>query len=83
MNEEDLLQEFIDQIDKDHEIYQVRKCFELVLDFFKDEPYKAIYWFTLENPGLGMIRPIDLMESGRTHKLLAFIESSLKENKSA
>lgn len=58
----------------------IEECFLLVLEFFKDEPHKAFWWFTTENPLLGGVSPARMIEIGRTEKLLTFIKGLLSEN---
>jgi len=60
---------------------EYKKCRQLVREFFKGEPYKVDWWFTTKNILLGGLKPNDLIETGRTQKLLAFIENSIEENK--
>lgn len=53
----------------------------LVLDFFNGNEEKAFVWFDTENPLLGNITPIEMINIGRIKRLRKFIETSLRENK--
>lgn len=57
-----------------------QRCYELVKEFFKGDNKKTIDWFHDINPGIGGIRPIEMIKNGRSDKLLKFIESQLDGN---
>jgi hypothetical protein len=57
-----------------------QKCYDLVKEFFKGDPKKTIAWFHEFNPGLGYLRPIEMINNRRSDKLLKFIQSSLDDN---
>lgn len=48
--------------------------------FFNDIE-KVHFWLHLENPNLGGATPVHLMRSGRSKKLLKWINNALEENK--
>jgi len=50
-------------------------------DFFKQDHYKTVLWFTTKNPHLGECEPIVFYERNRGHKVTAFIDNQLDENK--
>ena len=52
----------------------------LVFEFFKDDPFKAILWFTTPNPNLGCTTPLKLIQSGRGAKVVKFIHACVEEN---
>ncbi len=56
---------------------KAQECYDLIKGYFKDDPSKAIHWFHEHNPGLGGIRPIQMIHTGRSAKLLMFIQSRL------
>lgn len=51
------------------------KCWSYVFKFFKEDILKTTYWFSIPNPMLGNIRPIDLLIR-RPGKLWKFVETS-------
>ena len=53
---------------------------ELLMSFFEDEE-KVELWLNTENPNLGGVKPLKLMESDRADKVIAFIKSALDEDK--
>lgn len=59
---------------------KIKKCFDLVLKFFKDDYIKTIWWFSSKNANFGGSEPSRLMNQGRVDKVLKFIETSLEEN---
>ena len=63
------------------EMQDLLESIKLVQDFFTLNPEKTALWFTLENPLLGNVKPIDLFFRGRGHKVLSFIKNSIDENK--
>lgn len=42
---------------------------------------KALAWMTARNPNLGNSAPNEMIMRGRSHKVLAFIETAASENK--
>lgn len=54
----------------------------LVADHFEGDYSKAKMWMDSDNPMLGGTSPIEMIKSGRHEKLMGFIETSIKENKS-
>ena len=60
---------------------EIKKCHDLVENFFEGEPEKAKLWFSLPNPNLGGLTPNWMVEHGKVKKLLSFIKSSLASNK--
>lgn len=54
--------------------------FEAVLGFFEGDADKAFLWFTLPNPMLGSVRPLDMLLLGRGEKLERFVRRQLEEN---
>lgn len=59
---------------------KAQECYDLIKEYFKDDPKKAIDWFHELNSSLGGIRPIEMIHNGRSDKLLKFIRSSLEDN---
>lgn len=59
---------------------KAQECYDLIKGYFKDDPKKAIHWFHDINSSLGGIRPIQMIHTGRSAKLLMFIKSTLEEN---
>ena len=53
---------------------------ELVLEFFSYDLVRTILWFSSENPLLGNVTPIRLIQLGRHEFLHRFIEGSIREN---
>ena len=56
------------------------KCFKHVLNYFEGDYEKTLTWFYVNNPGLGGVRPIHMVMTGRAKKLLQFIENALDGN---
>lgn len=54
-----------------------QECYDLIKEYFKGNSRKAIAWFHEINPSLGGIRPIEMINNGRSAKLLMFIKSRL------
>ena len=42
---------------------------------------KTLWWWREENPLLGNVSPLDLIEMGREHKVRQFIDAAIFENK--
>lgn len=59
---------------------KAQEAFDLIKEYFKGDSRKTINWFHEINPSLGGIRPIEMINNGRSDKLLKFIRSSLDEN---
>lgn len=59
---------------------KAQQCYDLVKEYFKGDNKKTMAWFHEENPGLGYTRPIEMINNGRSDKLLRFIESLLEDN---
>lgn len=57
------------------------KCYQAVAQFFEGDLDKIIHWFALPNPMLGNVRPIDMIDIGRTEKLWKFIKSAEADRK--
>jgi hypothetical protein len=57
---------------------KAQECYDLIKGYFKDDPKKAIQWFHEFNSSLGGIRPIEMIHTGRSAKLLMFIKSRLE-----
>lgn len=53
---------------------------EALLEFFKGDDAKVMYWLTTPNPMFGGTAPSDLIKAGRGHKVYKFIETALEEN---
>lgn len=47
-------------------------------DTWKD---KTAMWFTIKNPNLGGVTPMELFFRGRGHKVLAFIRGCIEGNR--
>jgi hypothetical protein len=60
-------------------LIDVATTMNLVAEFFGD-PHKTNLWFSIPNPQLGGIPPVDLVKMGRVRKLLSFVQSALKQN---
>lgn len=50
-----------------------------VSDFFKDNN-KTVLWFKTENPFLGNLSPLDMINLGLMDKLFKFIKNAISEN---
>ena len=57
-----------------------KKILDLLMIFFQNNLVKVMAWLTTENFNFGGTKPIRLIESGRSKKVLRFIESSKDEN---
>lgn len=53
-----------------------------LLEFFKDDPKKAIYWLLTPNPNFGGVSPAWLITMDRHAKVIKFIETAKFENSS-
>lgn len=62
------------------EIEQLNTTAKAVIFFFRDEPYKAILWFITDNPMLGGISPMAMIETGRHEKVIEFVRVQMLEN---
>ena len=60
---------------------KAQECYDLIKDYFKDDPKKTVEWFHDINSSLGGIRPIKMIHNGRSDKLLMFIKSTLEDNR--
>lgn len=60
---------------------RIRKIFQLVSEFFKYDMNKVAIWMETENPLLGNVRPMDMIEFGRDKKLLKFVETQIEEGR--
>jgi len=58
-----------------------KEILRLVLDFFKGNQAKTKIWFRSVNPLLGNVKPIDMINIGRSEKLMKFVVNKLDENK--
>lgn len=58
------------------------QAYDLVYEFFdeQDFPAKTEIWFTTENPLLGNLTPLHMIQIGRQDKLIKFIQSQLESN---
>jgi hypothetical protein len=65
---------------EDPDNYLKQMCYDKVNGFFKDEE-KTKLWMETNNPLLGEISPIQMMQLGRYQKLMQFIDSSLEGNR--
>ncbi|MDF2941081.1 MAG: hypothetical protein K0R66_1723 [Gammaproteobacteria bacterium] len=70
----------LDNVINDLAEYNYRKEISTLLVKFFGSSKKAIEWLETENPLLGN-KPIEYTKSGRSEKLLKFIQAMLKENK--
>lgn len=52
--------------------------FEKIKKYFKGDIKKTWVWFKLPNPALGNVSPIQMLRSGRTDKLIKFIDYAVK-----
>ena len=52
----------------------------LVLNHFKGDTDKVKLWLNTPNPNLGEVSPNKMIELGREHKLLQFVQAQIKEN---
>jgi len=59
---------------------QYQAALKAVDAFFNDEK-KSKIWMVTENPLLGEISPIDMIDAGRFDKLMKFIYTQLEENR--
>lgn len=57
-----------------------QQCWDLVLVFFNFDKDKTQAWFECPNPHLGGTTPVKLIQMGREHKVLQFIQNSLNDN---
>ena len=48
---------------------------EIVFDYFGEEYWKAVIWWSTNNPALGGIEPIHMYEMGRMKKLLKLVKA--------
>jgi hypothetical protein len=53
------------------------QIYEHLFLYFKYNNKKVIAWLNADNLHLGGVNPITLIARGRSHKVLAFVESSL------
>lgn len=51
-----------------------------VLEYFDGDETKANLWFHTPNPALGNITPDQMIEQGRTDRLLNFVQESIHHN---
>lgn len=58
-----------------------QEVFDLVKEFFSGDVQKTFLWFNTENVLLGGSKPINMIITGRSDKLLQFIRSSLADNR--
>lgn len=56
------------------------KYYMIVKDFLRGDRDKTLTWFHTPNPMLGMLTPLHMIQSGRSAKLIKFIESSMDDN---
>ena len=63
----------------DETVEEIVKIVKLVGDFFDWSP-KTWYWLNTPNPMFGELVPMSLILAGRGHKVLRFVEGSIKEN---
>jgi len=56
------------------------KIIHLLWDHFNYNYYKVTAWLNTENPLLGGVSPLYMLENGKEEKLLKFIETQLGEN---
>jgi hypothetical protein len=56
------------------------EIFEYLVEFFKDEPKKALLWMFTPNPNLGNISPYKMYHYRRLKKLWEFVRSCRLEN---
>ena len=56
------------------------ECVRLVSEFFKGDEGKIHLWWHLDNPLLGGIKPLHMIELGRAKKLLHFIKQQISDN---
>ena len=52
----------------------IQECYNLVNDYFHGNTRKIWHWFQYKNPALGGVSALDMIKSGRSKKLLAFIK---------
>lgn len=57
-----------------------KKIMSLLMEFFKQDIEKVIWWMTTQNPLLGNVAPVVFLRLGRTDKLLKFIEGLISKN---
>lgn len=53
-------------------------CYNKMLYYFNGDTEKTWNWFKSPNACLGNVSPIDMIRTGRTNKLLKYIESCEK-----
>lgn len=56
-------------------------CVALIMVQMKWDKKQAFHWMITDNPNLGGCAPQLLIVRGRSHKLLAFIETAIDEEK--
>ena len=61
---------------------QMHQLVESIFDVFDilNSMEKTAHWFTIKNPHLGNMRPIDMFLIGRGHKVLSFIRNAKEGN---
>lgn len=57
------------------------EAWEIVSEFFRNEPWKADLWFKTPNPLLGWLSPTEMAMQGRCEKLVKFARTATSENK--
>lgn len=57
-----------------------KKILFLIAEFFEYDLRKTMLWFCTQNPHLGEITPLVMLQSGRAQKLLKFIENQIEGN---
>lgn len=62
-------------------IPELVQAITLVSNFFNGDDTLTARWLTLPNPHFGGATPVNLFRRGRGHKVLAWIKSTLEENK--
>lgn len=56
------------------------EVFHLILQYFQGDHSKTWAWFRTPNPGLGNIKPWDMVKEGRVEKLALFIKNQIEGN---
>ena len=57
-----------------------KKILDLVFRQFDYNLVKTIRWMSTQNPHLGNVAPIRLLELGREEKVLNFVRATIEEN---
>ena len=55
------------------------ECIMIVGSFFRGNSEKTFRWFHTKNPLIGNVRPIEMIEHGRSDRLLKFVKEGAIE----